>query len=260
MKKLELPEKQIIEYYENGQGCYSIAKKYNCSHSTINNILKRNNINTKKLPNNYRKFNLNENFFENINSEEKAYFLGLLMADGCIYKYNVRLFLQEKDSELLILFLKHLESEHHLYNIINNPKHSNQKGISISSKKLSSDLKKLGCIEKKSLVLSFPNIEENLINHFIRGYFDGDGSVFSYKRLINNKIYTEKGASFISSPSFIDKLKKILKIGNSYFTNQNKNKQLIIKSESELLKLKEFLYRNSTIYLKRKFDKFNELI
>lgn len=54
--------------------------------------------------------------------------------------------------------------------------------IQISSKTLTADLLKLGCTPRKSLTLKFPNDgifkSNDLIRHFIRGYFDGDGSVF----------------------------------------------------------------------------------
>ena len=53
--------------------------------------------------------------------------------------------------------------------------------LALNSDKLVSDIEKLGVVERKTLTLTFPNLREDLIPHFIRGYFDGDGSVFLHK-------------------------------------------------------------------------------
>ena len=202
MRKLNLPKKEIIDLYNSGYGCYKIAKKYECSASSINKLLKSEDINTKKNPNDYRKYKLNENYFSIIDSETKAYFLGLIYSDGCVSKTTLRISLQEEDEYLLIKFLNEIESDAKLYHI---PKrkitHKGQKLVSISNVKIVNDLYNLGVTQKKSLSINFPTIEqvpEKYLNHFIRGVFDGDGSVFYYERVINEKKYIESGVSIIS--------------------------------------------------------------
>lgn len=264
MKKLNLPKNDIIELYDSGVGCYKIARIYKCSASSINNLLKQEGIQTQKTSNNYRKYNLNENYFEVIDNEFKAYFLGLIYSDGCISRTSLRLSLQEEDGYILDKFLKVIESESKLYDVI--PKkesHKNQKLVSISNIKLVNDLFKLGVTKKKSLTIKFPNDEqvpEEFLNHFIRGIFDGDGSVFKYERLINGKKYIESGVSIISSNNFIKGLSNTLNFGNTYITNNGKNSYLSFKKKIDLIKIFNYLYKDSTIHLTRKYSKFLEIL
>ena len=264
MKKIELPEDIIINLYNEGNGCYKIAKKFNCSPSTINNFLKKCGVETNKTPNEYRKYNLNQNYFEKIDTEEKAYFLGLIYSDGCLYKNILSVSLVEIDSHILESFLFFLNSESKLYNIPPRKKtHQPQKKLMISNSKLSEDLKFLGVMERKSLSLKFPTedqVPKKFLNHFIRGVFDGDGSVFSYDRKINNKTYTEIGLSIISSNEFIEGLKNVLNYGNSYTTNNDRNSIISFKKKNQIESIIDYLYEDATIFLKRKREKSEEIL
>lgn len=264
MKKLDLPISEIIELYSSGLGCYKIAEKYKCSSSSINNLLKKNGVYTKKNPNDYRKFKFNENYFEKIDSENKAYFLGLIYSDGCISRTTLRISLQDNDGYILDKLLKDVGSNSKLYNIKKRKNtHQNQKLIVLSSKKMIHDLEKLGVSPKKSLVLEFPNkkqVPEEHFNHFIRGVFDGDGSVFSYERTINGKKYIESGVSIISSNDFIFQLYNHLNYGRIYHTNHNKNSFISFKEKNEIEKILDYLYRDSTIFLKRKYEKSQKIL
>lgn len=257
MKKLNLPINEIIDLYSSGYGSYKIAKQFNCSASSVNNLLKNNNIDTKKTSNDYRKYTLNENYFEHIDTEDKAYFLGLIYSDGNVYKSILKISLQESDSYILEQFLKYIQSTGHLYFLESREKnHKNQKIFSISNKTIIDDLKKLGVFEKKSLTLKFPTTEQvpkNLMNHFIRGVFDGDGSIFNTERIINGKTYYEPGVSIISSIGFIDGLFEFLGFGNVYKTNNNKF--ISFKGKVEIVKIINYIYNDATIFLNRKFDK-----
>jgi hypothetical protein len=264
MKKLNLPKNDIIELYNSGLGCYKISKQYKCSASSINNLLKREGVNTNKNPSNYRKYNLNENYFEVIDNEYKAYFLGLIYSDGCVFNTMLRISLQEEDKSILEKFLENIESEGKLYDVIGRKKsHKNQKLLSISSVKLVNDLVKLGVEPKKSLINKFPSKEqlpENLLNHFIRGVFDGDGSVFEYERIINDKKYVELGVSIISSKEFMVGLSNVIKFGNIYDTNNGKNSFISFKNKRDIQKIFDYLYKDSTIFMDRKYFKFLEIL
>ena len=114
--------------------------------------------------------------FEKIDTEEKAYWLGFLYADGCVgsKEDKIELGLAEKD-------LKHIEKFRDFMGINNKisyRKDTKSYRISFRSQKCKLDLINKGCVPKKSLILTFPNEEQvpsNLLRHFIRGYFDGDG-------------------------------------------------------------------------------------
>jgi hypothetical protein len=259
MKKIDLPKSLVIEYYNNGESCYKIATKFKCSPKTIHNFLIENGINTKRPPNFYRKNKFNERYFETIDTEDKAYFLGLIYSDGCLYKNTLSISLIHTDSYVLESLRDYIGSNSPLYLLPpRKEKHQFQKKFSVSSELLKKDLERLGITPKKSLILNFPNNQQvppNLLNHFIRGVFDGDGSIFSYERIINNKKYIESGISIISSNSFITNLFNYLKYGNVYSTNYGKNTYLSIKNKNEIKKFIEFIYKDSTIYLKRKKEK-----
>lgn len=187
--RLNNQEKQeLVEKYKAGNfTCTDLAKIYNISREAVGGLLKRRHIlinnNQSQLQ---RKYTLDESYFDEINTEAKAYFLGLLYADG----YNneerncVQISLQEQDKEILELFNKEIKSNRPLL-FLNlkkyNKNNQNCYRLSISSVKISKRLKELGCLQKKSFKIIFPTfLREDLIRHFIRGYFDGDGSFGSY--------------------------------------------------------------------------------
>ena len=93
--------------------------------------------------------------------------------------------------------------------------------LSQTSQKTVNDLKRLGCIENKSLVLTFPTydqVPEELIYHFIRGYFDGDGSVS-----INSKNYKYAHISIVGTENFIKKLSEYFNYGSVIKDKRRKN-------------------------------------
>lgn len=129
-----------------------------------------------------RKFYLNESFFHVIDSSEKAYWLGFIFADGYQNGQELVLNLQPKDAEHLKKLKKSLQSEH---NITIHPENENNYGkasFRVYSSKLCEDLNKMGCMQAKSKILTFPNLKSEFISDFIRGVFDGDGCVYIDKR------------------------------------------------------------------------------
>jgi len=132
-----------------------------------------------------RKYNVDDDFFENINNEYNAYVLGFIYADGCVHseRNTFSISLQNKDENILTKMkhcmnsnnpiLKHKSRYSEKYKYIEKCK------LSITSKKIIDDLKFIGCVNNKSNNLIFPTkIENEHIRHFMRGYFDGDGTVF----------------------------------------------------------------------------------
>ena len=129
------------------------------------------------------------------------------------------------------------------------------------SKKIAEDLIKLGCVPNKSLILEFPTKEQvpdKLINHFMRGYFDGDGCIYISEK--HNK------ASFdiIGTEKFCESYR--LKL-NEKITKKEKRKfgvagKNVIFRESEKKRTKEiekFLYCDATVFLERKREKFKQI-
>ena len=136
------------------------------------------------------------------------------------------------------------------------------------------DLINKGCVPKKSLILKFPTenvVPNNLIRHFIRGYFDGDGCVFfrTYKVLdkrVNKKIDSKNYTlNFVGTKEFLLKIKTIL--SSELQTNKDieirpkgKSYQLSYGGSTNFIKIFEYLYSDSTVFLYRKVNKFIDCI
>lgn len=209
-----------------------------------------------------RIYNVNDNYFTKINNEKKAYWLGFLMADGWINQRTGQdrliLDLSSKDREHLALYKKALDFLGPIkdYTIKSGEfkglKHSS---VSITSQKLVNDLNKYGCTPVKSLTLQFPNLPKKMIRHFIRGYFDGDGSVFisNEKHWRNGTISPVIHYRFIGTIDFLRDVKKHINLkGNIRHIKGNKALELSYKRNKQLLPFYNYLYKNATIFLDRK--------
>lgn len=200
---------------------------------------------------------LNERFFQEIDSEEKAYFLGLIISDGCIYKKGdkqniLSITLQEEDKYILEKFVK----------IINSNKQVTSDGrgcseINILSDLIVSDLEQYGLTENKSLHTIFPkNIRKEFYPHLIRGLIDGDGSFAFYARP-NRKSHTKNISLCQGNEQFLKDVVSFLhqEIDTSLI-NLYKEKDNLWSirygSKEDIKKLSIYLYNTATIYLKRK--------
>lgn len=128
-------------------------------------------------------YTVNSTFFDGeISTENQAYLLGLLYSDGWVStckKGSYLVGISSIDIELINYVKEILQSNHPIYlNKKYSENHSQGYTLAIYNKQLVLDIKEKGCIENKSLILTFPEIRENLKRHFIRGLWDGDGSVY----------------------------------------------------------------------------------
>jgi len=193
---------------------------------------------------------INQDFFKNWNNQ-MAYIFGWFCSDGFVsYKKNhCGIHLNSKDKEMLEKIKKTMNSKHNIQ------EYENSVNLRIYNKILCSDLINLGCYPRKSTKLKFPSVPDKYLMHFIRGYFDGDGSIHF------NKPNTIK-VSFIASKSFIKtlqvKLNKILglKIGP---IQKHYKIWICIYYGDDARKLCKWMYKNSkNLYLQRKKDRFDK--
>lgn len=249
MKKKNLPVDDVIKYYLDGKKVKDISRIYNCHPTTIQRLLKKNSV-LKPLRFNNVKYNVNEKYFDTIDSEEKAYWLGMMMTDGCVDKHGrTRLNLQTADEDHIRKFQKSIGSNH--------PIHRFSKGdhkiscLSIGNQYLAQSLRNKGIIANHKIM--YPNLEENLKKHFWRGAIDGDGCIcFSH----HNK---HVRLSLCGTEEICCEFKKFC--------------QLYIKTKAKILKLKSklfnfcingyismricnLLYSDSCIFLNRKKEKY----
>lgn len=209
-----------------------------------------------KVPQSF--FNINDNFFSNW-SPEMAYVLGLIATDGCISRSGaVSLCINDKD--LLETVKKAMGSEHDI------KYYGRQEGLysfNFSRQSLTEDLNRLGIFPDKSLTIRFPDVPDAFLIDFIRGVFDGDGSVFFEKRSPGFPLR----ASFVSgSRGFIETLETRLRaLGmpkRSIYQHKTKNaaSYMIRYAHADSIRLFNMLYNENAIkknlFLSRKYNKF----
>lgn len=216
-----------------------------------------------------RKHFVDETFFEKIDTPSKAYILGLIVSDGYIDKKWNKLNFTSKDYELVNIIKKELCSEHKLskYDIFD--KRTNKSyirySIQISSKKIVNDLNKLGIYGNKSFTSDLPQINNNNIWHFIRGVFDGDGTIHQLNKLKNGRLRFGIVGSYNLLIKINDVFKNYdissVKIRNTQHTDgKNKLIKLDCSNYNNLNKIKILMYDNSeNLKLLRKYKIFNTL-
>lgn len=203
-------------------------------------------------------YNINEEYFNQINNKNKAYVLGFIYADGHLNKKSLNITLQEKDLEILEFIKRELESTHPIYTkIIKDRRYSS---FNISNVKISKSLISNFNIpsNKSKNNLSIPDIPEEYISHFLRGVFDGDGSVWSSK----TKTGEEYGMSYSGGESFLVEIQYILSslnINSSLryrygLTNKN-SCSIEIKGSVQLGRFFDYIYKDANFFLERKHKK-----
>lgn len=244
-KDYNILRKESINLYKQGFKCKEIATKIKIDRRTVGKWLKEEGFVYSKC----NKANINSFIFDKIDSEEKAYWLGFIFADGYVSKEsNFELSLSIKDVNHLINFKNFLNFEGKIYidNVIGRCR------LLFQDFQLVNSLKSLGCVNKKSLVLSFPNINEIYYSHFIRGYFDGDGYVSD----INNSI----SISIVGTQNFLETVHDIINVSKLKIKHrQPKHSAEVHISEfsgEDARRFGKFIYENSTICLNRKHERF----
>jgi hypothetical protein len=205
-----------------------------------------------------RTYPIDEDFFDEITNEASAYFLGLLYADGTnsTGKTEIKLALHNQDVHILEHYKNILQPTKPLYFEEGKGNRGDVYKLVINSKKLSYRLSELGVVPAKTFKLKFPNfISENLIHHFIRGYFDGDGNIHY------NKSCKQLMFSITSTEEFLLSLQKILmdncllnkvKLSTRHPERKNNIRQLTYCGNNSVRRLYEWLYKDATIFLERK--------
>lgn len=215
------------------------------------------------------KYTVNSNYFNQIDSPRKAYILGFWYADGYNYtngRYRIVLNLEQSDKQILDNIKEELQYTGPLLWDKKDGIRRPQYRLCINNKKLSLSLEKHGCPQAKTFILKFPKfLDKKLFSHFIRGYFDGDGSIIrvksgKYYQYEFNLIGTEN--MILTMGSYLkDTLNLNITISSAY-RRKNKNgnpliKELRISGKKNMIKIMELLYTNKeNLYLERKYQKY----
>lgn len=246
----------IVNMYRNNTTISDISDKLDIHPSSIRDILHKNGF---KLPHRGPKSLIgNELYFDNINSENKAYFLGWLMADGNVTiangQYCLKIHISAIDKDVAYKFMDAIESKNKI-RIETKYVNGNIKqyiAISLSSKHLCSSLIKYGVKPNKTGCECLPKIDDKLIHHFIRGYFDGDGITSIGK--------SQKRSGFISSKTLLIEIQKHLNTTQKMYhpsNTKNENVFYFLYGKKESKKLYKYMYHDASIYMKRKRERMD---
>lgn len=251
-------DQEAIDLYNKGLSTIQIGKILHADRNRVSKVLKENGI---EVINKQNLTKFNENVFDSIDTEEKAYWLGFIFADGNISSpkkngksiYTFELALQLQDINHLIKFNQFMQHEK------NNVKTDSYRcRWSITNKHLWEILNSYGCTPRKSLTLKFPDEsifkDKSLIRHFIRGYFDGDGCISH-----NNSKDDAPSVSLLGTDEMLWPIQqKILNDYNPFYLNNPKNKTTLVLSRAttKAVLFMYALYYKSNIYLDRKYQKF----
>lgn len=207
--------------------------------------------------------NMIHDFFSVIDTEEKAYFLGMFTADASLSKNSNRLSWSIKDTDILLMqkFLDNVKLPHTLIQRNNTNFDSIINRIDINSRQIHDDLVSKGLVPAKSYTNMQPylDIPIDLLHHYIRGIFDGDGW-FSLTTVNKNRTIEAGVCNTLGICTFIKSVltDNDIAIRNNIAKNNNQqNNELYrirIQSKLEIEKLIDYLYSGSTLYLDRKYD------
>lgn len=233
---MKYDEPTIVELYKQGKNQHEIASLYGTYNTTIRRILLRNGI----IPRNQSEaqVSVKENPF-NKENEESYYWLGYLIADGCVGKDNRVIINTNKDPEHLAKYGKYINKP--LRSYYNKKYGVWEYSVFFNNKSIVKELMQMGIMPNKSLNLElcFP-----LNRHILRGVFDGDGSVS-----VNKSVTITSGSELF-----------IKQLGN-FFEDHNIRYSIVIDKRGNVcynLYIKDkqrfysLLYDNATIYLERK--------
>jgi len=174
-------EQKMIDLYQAGKSQREIAKIFSHSQTGVSLILLRNGIKT-RVGKSIIYADINTSFFKEINCEANAYFLGLLYADGNVQNYATTLKLKDNDRFIIEKFRDIMSPSSPIKKTKNKELQTEYAYFRINRKEVCDQLISHGCVPKKSLILKFPTtVPNNLIRHFLRGYSDGDGSIYKNK-------------------------------------------------------------------------------
>lgn len=268
----KLNPEEVINLYKTHNNADTVAQILNLNNgNAVRRVLKANGVQVVA-----RKYFIDENYFETIDNEEKAYWLGFLAADGTIRLRHggaekkkrgssIVLKLANKDEDHLKKFAKVFGGDSRITYQRDYTKtrkgevsYSDNCRVSINSNKLVEDIMNKGVIPRKSFTLTKPNIDPIWYSHFIRGYFDGNGSIG----------FKTKDTKIISRDKVIDKLHlSIASVAHDFklwFIEHFKSLDVAFvmmgkydtgcKNAKSTYRFLEHIYKDATVFLERKHE------
>ena len=271
--------KEITEYvtdlYVNKRmGMANIGKEIGAGTDIVSRILHENGVHIRTDREQALRYSVDENYFEKIDNEHKAYWFGLMYSDGFIQKVRkhnnrkVGISLNIDDKPLLEKFKEDLKFTGDVkeYKVSSGFKvGAPYCRLLITSEKLASDLEAKGCTEQKSTTLKFPEdkvISNDLMWHFLRGFIDGDGSIMLKHRKTGCPDFV---IGITSAKEMLEGIKKFLgkenlKLSQRHPDRSNNIYELQIGGNFQAADICRNLYKDATIFMERKHDKYIQFL
>ena len=263
-------KRYLIEQY-NYKSATELSKELNILASTISGFWHREGLRGKSP----RVYQYNEQYFHTIDSADKAYWLGFLAADGCVHRTKdsrqdmIIIVLEDNDTELLENLNHCLQCDKPLRHFTNSDGRSYVR-FEISSNIMSKDLAQYKIVPQKTYKYIFPdNIDKKYYRDFIRGFFDGDGTI---SRNIEQNTLHKINVGFAGYAKNLKRIQQVLQEQNipSTFTEDKREYGsedafgfLGLTSKIDKVNFLHYIYDDSQIYLQRKYllaQRFIELV
>lgn len=198
-------------------------------------------------------------------SENKYYILGLICADGNLWnginkRHKISISLHKNDRQLLVDINKLVCKT----NIVYDRSNSDMSELVIYDKDIYNIIKSYNINENKSLTLEFPNnIPDKYLKDFIRGYFDGDGSVITNKEKCNSK-YTKLIIQFLGTEKFLTRLTELINekfnFGIKHVVNTRTKIKCLRYYTRQAREILKWLYDTDSLKLERKYIHFKDYL
>jgi intein-encoded DNA endonuclease-like protein len=259
-KKFTCNIEQLRSLYEEHKSTEKVAEILGCTAPTILVLLRENNIPVQKNGA-LRKYTMNEEFFSQ-DSEKSMYWAGFCAADGNIDKKypQLRIAISSKDTEHLEQFKNDIQSNAVIGSVVHNNKTTNKSYNSVylklTSDKFVNDLARFNIVPNKTFIYTIPDwiIDHPHANAFLRGYFDGDGTfTIMHDNGVDRPIFR-----IIGPLAAMETFRTILENNTTITKNRTIGKDrniftLTYAAKSDVQAIVDYLYKDATVYLKRKF-------
>ncbi len=246
---------EIATLYGSGFTSLQLAARFKCSHTTILYLLNNLNITRRSKSEGRRKHRLNESAFDSIN-EESAYWIGFLMADGCVHEVKrgsprIQLSLSQRDAAHLERFKRFIGSSHPI--TVSDRRGKRYSSFAASSTRIAESLARYGVTPRKSQTAKVADLEHD--RHFWRGVFDGDGWVARNAErravLVGSKFLMEQFASFVAANMTDRSIAVKVKEQNLY---------IVRLSGKRAVRILRLLYSGCYVALPRKLENAERII
>jgi len=261
----------ICQRYPQGESSVSLARDMSVCEGTIRRQLIQHGIPIRSRSEAARKYVVDCSRFSEISTQEQAYWLGFIAADGCVYHNKLQILLQRGDKKHLTQLLAFLGSNHPVYDVLSGGfiKGGEQCLLHIQSKELVLDLIRHGVHPRKSFTLEWPEfLSRQLLCHYLRGYVDGNGTwmvlvrksrprrSFSFS-ICSNRRFLEGAQAFLMEACDLRQTK--FKVVNRH-PESTDICALRYDGRYQVGRIFHLLYEGATIWLPRKREKIEPLL